>query len=75
MNPKSSELVLVSVVVTETERIETYESATSRQVHIHPILTEEERAKRMKNIHDAACRLWVAEERRKANLGQQEVRG
>lgn len=33
-----------------------------------PILTEEERAKRMKKIHDAACDLWIAEEKRKARL-------
>ncbi len=63
-----NDLVLVSVEYTETERIETWKSPKSVQVHVHPILSEEERAKRMKEIHDAACRLWIAEERRKAKL-------
>ncbi len=36
-----------------------------------PVLTEEERAKRMKAIHDAACDLWVAEEKRKARLAME----
>ncbi len=49
-----------------------YDSPNAHVKIYRPILTEEERARRMKRIHDAACRLVIAEERRKARLGIRE---
>lgn len=44
-------------------------------IHIRrPILTDEERAKRMKAIHDAACKVVIANERLRRQREQEAVR-